>query len=319
MKNKFEKLVCCLVFCTSALFASESFIGDKIDEKLDVVYSYLQNDWIMGLSDGSSWKLMPIKEKRPQTWTEWWDQTEPKEWRLSDEFFFDPRDWRGRYTVKVYLAKDSVASGYDYILVNETTDQKVFAKFVPYGADFIPKIDYARRIKEQGEPISSTVLASYTFLDDVVTLEDKSIWKLHLVGKNSASFSEWWNGVEIDQPDDTFVSKLSDWKSTDKIDIYHAHFEDSELNQKYRVSKPQQEIYLLENRTRHKMAYANEMCFKDLLDGLQKHGESQHEKGYSSGFSEGYKKGYKDGQSKGFSDGVERGKKEAQKNNLFQE
>ncbi len=306
------------MFCSSALFA-DPILGDKIDEDLDVVYSYLQNDWIMGLSDGSSWKLMPLKEKRKQTWAEWWGQTEPKEWKLSDEFFFDPRDWRGRYTVQVYLAKDSVASGYDYILVNEYTNQKVFAKFVPYGADFIPKMEYARRIMESGEPVSSSVLAAYTFLDDVVTLEDKSIWKLNLIGKNSASLSEWWNGVEIDQPDTAFVSKLSEWKASDKIEIYHAHFDDSELNQKYRVSKALQEIYLLENKTRHKMAYANEMSFKDLLDGLQKHGDNQHEKGYSTGFSEGYKKGYKDGQSKGFSDGVERGKKEATKENRLYE
>lgn len=304
-----RKMICAILFCNAALFA-DAFVGDTIDEDLDVVYSYYQTDWIMGLSDGSSWKLMPLKEKRKQSWAEWWNQTEPKEWQLSDDFFFDPRDWRGRFTIQVHLAKDSLSSGYDYILVNEYTNQKVFAKFVPYGSDFVPKLEYAQRIKEHGEPVSSSVLSAYTFLEDVLTLEDKTIWKMNLVQKNSASLSEWWNNVEIDQPDPQFVSKLGDWKASDRIEIYHAHFNDTELHKKYRVSKPLYEIYLLENKTRNKMAYANEMSFRDLLDGLQKHGETQHEKGYSKGFSEGYNKGYTDGKAKGFTDGLEKAKKD---------
>lgn len=297
------------MFCGAALFA-EPFTGDKIDEDLDVVYSYLQNDWTMGLSDGSSWKLMPLKEKRKQTWAEWWNETEPKEWQLTEEYFFDPRDWKGRISVTVLLAKDSIASEYNYILMNEHTKQKVFAKYVPYGSDYVPKIEYARRIMEENAPSSSSILASYNFLEDVLTLEDKSIWKVQLISKNRATISQWWNGVEIDQPDSVFVSNLDEWKASDKIEIYHAHFDNSELNQKYHVSNRVQEIYLLENKTRRKMAYANEMAFKDLLDGLQKHGEHQYESGYSSGFSDGYRKGYTDGNTKGFADGVEKGKVE---------
>lgn len=304
---KFGKLRCTLLFCNAVLFANDTFVGDLIDEDLDVRYSYYQNEWTMELSDGSTWKLMPLKEKRKQTWAEWWNDSQPKEWQLSDAFFFDPRDWRGRYTVQVHLAKDSLARGYDYILVNENTDQKVFAKFVPFGSDFIPKVEYAQKIKQCAEPVATTVLNAYSFLDDVLTLDNKSIWKLYLTDRNSRSLSEWWNDVEIDQPDAPFISKLGDWRPTDKIEIYHAQFENSELNDKYRVSKPDQEIFLIENKTRQKMAYANEMAFKDLLDGLQKHGEEQYEKGISKGFSEGYNKGYKDGQTKGQSDGYKEG------------
>lgn len=323
MRKKLGKLVCTFIFCNAALFADQ-FVGEMIDEELDVIYSYYQNEWTMELSDGSTWKLMPQKEKRKQTWTEWFYQTEPKEWQLSDDFFFDPRDWRGRYTVEVHMAKDSLFSGYDYVIVNENNDQKVFAKFIPNGADFVPKIEYAQKIKNICEAVSTSVLSSYSFLDDVLTLDDKSIWKLHFVGTNSRTLSEWWNDVVIDQPDAPFISKLGDWKPSDKVEIYHAYFDNSELNEKYRVAKPDQEVFLLENKTRQKMAYASEMAFKDLLDGLQKHGEDQYQKGVSKGYSEGYNKGYKDGQakgqsdgykeghSKGFSDGFEKGKRENQ-------
>lgn len=309
MRKNFWKIVCCMLFCNVVLFA-DRFVGESIDERLDVVYSYYQNDWVMGLSDGSSWKLMPLKEKRKQTWTEWWNKVDPKEWSLSSEFFFDPRDWKGRFTIAVCEAKDSLAAGYNYILINQTTNQKVFAKYVPCGSDFIPKEEFALRITEKATPITSTLLSSYPFLENVIALEDKSIWKLYLRDMNSSSFSDWWNNVEIDQPDAVFLSKIGEWKNTDKIDIYHARFSDTELHQKYRVAKPLQEIFLLENKTRKKMAYATAVTFKDLLDGLQKHGDGLQEKGYSKGFSEGYNKGYKDGHSKGFADGVDSGKKE---------
>jgi len=280
-------LKCLFLFFSVSLFA-DPFLGEVIDRDLDVAYSYYRDDWTMGLSDGSAWKLLPLKEKRQKNWVEWWNQTEPKEWELSDEFFFDPRDWRGKYTIQVYLAKDSIASGFDYILVNENTQQKVFAKFIPHGSDIIPKVDYAKRITENVEPVSTSILASYILTDNVLVLENKSIWKLFPIDTNQRSFTEWWNGIEIDQPDEIFIYEFRDWKISDKIEIYRAHFDDSELSEKYKAKATHCEIYLLENKTRQKFAYAWDMPLGDLLEALNNNGWSQWQTGYSEGYFQGY-------------------------------
>jgi len=134
---KFWKFAWILAFGSINLFAS-TFLGKVVDQELEVVYSYYQDNWIMGLSDGSCWQLMPLKEKRKQTWTEWWKNNEPKEWELSDSYFFDPVNWMGKYKVSVYEANDSIATGYNFILVNEQNQQKIFAQFIAHGADLIP-------------------------------------------------------------------------------------------------------------------------------------------------------------------------------------
>lgn len=296
-----------MVLATMNLFA-DACIGKLVDQELEVSYSYRQNHWILGLSDGSCWQLMPLKEKRKQTWSEWWNKNEPKEWSLSDSFFFDPAGWLGSYKISVYEANDSIATGYNFILVNEQNQEKVFAQFVAHGADLVPKIEYAKTIIDFGSAIESKVLTTYQFVDDILVLDDKSSWKLNLLSETSRSFGQWWSGEEIDQPDEPFIGKLRDWSPFDEIAIYYAAFENTELLEKYHVSKREQEVYLIENLTTKKLAYASAVPFKNLLNMLDEHAEKQRRIGYSYGYSDGYGVGRRDGEKSGYQKGYRDGR-----------
>lgn len=299
----FLMLLCCVTL------SADHFLGDAIDKGLRITYSYSSDNWVMGLSDGSTWKLLPMPEKRGQTWGEWWNRATPKEWTLSDDYFFDPASW-GKVTVQVHHAKDTVARVYQHILVNEQTGQKVFAEYIPCGSQFIPKMEFARKIALSGDAQSARAVSTFSFLGDVLALEDCGIYHLHLTKENTQTWSQWWNNVEIDQPDPVFVSTLSDWKRGDVIEVYYAKFTDDALHQKYCVSKPDHEIYLLENRTNNKLAYASSIVFKEFLDAFENYIEVQANKAYEEGFSNGYRAGYQtDAYEEGFLQGVEAGLK----------
>lgn len=308
---KLLKFVWILAFGSMSLFASTSFLGKVVDDELEVMYSYYQDNWIMGLSDGSCWQLMPLKEKRKQSWTEWWKNNEPKEWELTDEFFFDPVNWMGKYKISVHEANDSIATGYSFILVNEQNQQKIFAQFIAHGADLIPKIEYAKTIIDRGDTEPSRILNKYHFVDDILVLDDKTSWKLNLLSENARSFSQWWNGEEIDQPDPSFVSTMQDWSPFDEILVHHAAFENKDLLAKYKVSKREQEVYLVENMTTNKLAYASSVAYKNLLEMLSEHAKNQRKLGYNRGYSDGYSVGKRDGESDGYQKGYRDGRSDA--------
>lgn len=303
---KLWKFTWVLAVISLNLFARE-FTGKQIDQELDVVFSYCQDDWIMGLSDGSCWQLLPLKEKRKQTWAEWWNECEPKEWELSEEFFFDPVNWVGKYKVSVFQAEDSVATGYNFILQNEQNQHKIFAQFVAHGADFIPKLEYAKAIMDRGESSESQVMDKFHFVDDILILDDKTSWKLNLMNNNTKTFSQWWNGEKIDTPDPSFVSNISEWSVFDQVVVHVAQFENKELFDKYSVPKRDQTAYLIENLTKEKFAYASEVSFNNLTVIFTEYASSQRKVGFNQGYSEGYSIGKRDGESTGYRKGYQDG------------
>lgn len=285
---------------------SEDFLGEVIDRGLDVRYSYYKDHWVIGLEDGSCWRLLPLKEKRKQTWGEWWSGENPKEWSLSDEFFFDPNSWNGRYQVCIYEAKDSVEKGYNFILANEQNGQKVFARFALNDSGFIPRIAYAKEILDRAESSSSCALKKYRFDEDILILKDCSTWQLVLQTENSRSFSQWWNGEKIDQPDPEFITKIKDWKPFDEIVKHRFCFDYEKLFEKYRVPKIDREVCLIENKTLQKFAYAKELSFKAFLEAFETYARKERERGYENGFLRG--------QNTGYSHGRQVGRKEMEKN-----
>jgi len=299
---KIWKYTCFFVLGTLPLLAA-SFVGKQVDQDLEVTYSYYQDNWVMGLSDGSSWQLLPLKEKRKQTWGEWWNGATPKDWELSDEFFFDRANWKGKYKISVYEASDSIATGYDFILVNSENQQKVFARFIPHGTDLIPKIEYAKTIIEQAKRSAARVLKSYGYIDNLLILDNQTSWKLNLLEEKYRSFSQWWNGEQIDQPDPEFVSKADEWKPFDQIVVYDIQFDNNLLFEKYHVSTRDQLVYLVENLSTGKLVYANSVTFNNLLHALEQHATDQYYLGYSLGYDRGYSDGNSDGYSRGYSKG----------------
>lgn len=292
-----------LFLLTSFNLFADSFIGDCIDINLEVVYSYYKDDWIMGLSDGSSWKLTPLKEKRKRTWTQWWYSDEPKEWQLSDDYVFDPYTWKGSYTIAVHEARDALSSSCQHILENQVTGQKVFAEYIPNGSHFVPRYEYAEQLISNSISSSTSISKTYPVLGNFLLLPDQSIWKVYLMENHEQSWSEWWNGIEVDQPDEMFVSNMDFWRSGDAIKIYHSQVDDSQLKQKYGVKKPNYEIVLIENKTRSKIAYAGSVSFQDFFDTFLLYSREEYSRGYSDGHDDGYSWGYDAGYTSGYAAG----------------
>ena len=295
------------VFALTTRLSADPFLGDQIESNLDVTYSYSHDQWVIGLGDGSCWKLKPLGERPPQSWSQWWNRQEPKEWQLPEEYFFDPSSWKTSFAVEVYRAAATVSKSYQHIIVNVQTGEKAFAEYIPCGSQFIPKIAFAEQVAQLGEPQESKAVNTYPFLGDVLALDNGTVWNLYLMGENQPSWAQWWSEVEIDQPDGLFITNLDDWSRDDRILIHHAKFTDDALHRKYGVSQPLYEVFLLENTTRGKIVYANALLFGEFLDTFEESIDEKANKAYLEGFSNGYEAGYHEGGEDGFQKGFDQG------------
>ncbi len=286
MKNFLRGIVAAILLCSTALVA-EPFVGRCVQADLEVVYSLDRGQWIMRLGDGSCWKLQPLRAKRKQSWHEWWNKTEPKEWELSEEFFFQPQYWEDTDKIQVYEAKDALFPNCRHLLVNQRTREKVFAELIPHGAEFVPTEDYARKVARSNPTVNSTVMQAYAAMGDFIILEDQSIWKLHCIRSKEGSWVNWWNGDVVGEPDQAFLSEIWDWKHKDKVRAYPVQFRDEQLYKKYKTPNPQDQIVLMENVTRGKMVYASPVQTFQFVHALQKQNEIARKQSYANGYKAG--------------------------------
>lgn len=312
-----SRLFVLLMILGTSLFGS-NFMGKEVERGLEVTYSYYEDEWILGLSDGSHWELMPLTEKRKQTWSEWWKNVDPQEWSLSDEFFFDQASWKGKYKISVYEATHSLKSNYDFILINEANQEKAFARFLPYGSQAIPKIGFAKGFFDGAKKTPTRISASDHILNnkDIVVLEDQTAWRLYLSTPNSRSFSQWWNGETIDQPDNEFISELNDWHTLDEIIVYRAQSNENSLFEKYKIAKKDQQIFLIENVATKKIAYAESIPLHHLIGLYQEQFKSAYDDGWREGHLQGLLEGERTGRLKGERSGWADGYTEGYENGL---
>lgn len=305
IKQLFKLLL--VVCASSSTLLADPFLGECIDSQLALSYSYYQKEWVIGLSDGSCWKVAPMKKKPQQSWSQWWSGSSPKEWDLPETYFFDPLSWKGGYTVSVYKARDAISPEHTHIIENEVTGQKVFARYTQSTEPLLPKNNYALNLIKNAELRSSELLNSYPFLGDIIILEDGTAWNLYFVKENSKTLEEWWNNTKIDQPDGEFLSSMNQWLPRDLIDVYIAQVDDATIQNKYGVTNPAYQAVLLNNRTTGKFAYASFVPLHQLLDRMRDYAQELSEQAFKDGSEKGYRNGYKDGNSQGFADGFRKG------------
>lgn|GEM_PF-3509751 len=303
-------LVLFTIFITASY--AENYLGERIDDSQRVVYSYYDNsDWTIGLEDGSSWRIHILKDKREKTWYEWWNEITPKEWDLEESFFFDPSDWSENNELSISRTTGNLYDDCAYILENHSTNQKAFAKFIPY--NFIPKMRFIEPFLEEPElnqaKISCTFQDCSSVLNNTLILEDDSCWVIFPFKENASSWSQWWKGEEVDQPDPEFVFESSNWCFNDSLKLYF-HEGDLDLIDKYQPNHSKFNrlgVYLIRNLSRSQVAYANKVPLSKLVKNFQTEKKREYQKGYNNGYDNGrlaenqleYDRGYTAGEKAG--------------------
>ncbi len=286
------------ILCVSFAYA-EDYKGEQLDNSQRIIFSCYDNDeWTLGLEDGSYWKINILKGKRKQTWYEWWSGNKPEEWSLDEKFFFEPGEWKENNALTVYRTSSNIFSNCSFVLENSMTNQKAFAEFVPFHSKYIPKLTYAEPFFSYPEGGASKV--SYRIgnrssnLKNIVILEDNTCWQIYPFSKNEASWGQWFRGEVVDQPDPNFVFKTTDWIFNDELQLYFQEG-DVRLAQKYEPAllKPttsKHGIYLFENLRTRQFAYAKKISVAELVQNYEIYAEDQRDQGYT----EGYRKGKSD-------------------------
>ncbi len=308
--------------------SKDLIIGPLIEETQHAVFNYYaNNEWIIGLEDGSFWRMQVLKSKRQQSWSEWWNNKIPMEWNLGDHFFFDPTEWKGAFSLSVMKADQKFFPRCGHILENKRTGQQAFAEFIPFGAEHIPSLAFAEKFFKcpYKEPtyLTTVLTQRHSCLDNVLVMGDDSVFEIFPFSQNSASWGQWFRGEAADQPDEAFVCESFQWKANDIMQIYFME-DDSFLHSKYvnpKTFKLQKGIFLIENKSKNLLAYAQKLSVSDLVDSFDKYAQQRWNNGYNSGFIEGktrkrseeeelrmnlekekrqsYEKGYRQGYSKG--------------------
>lgn len=286
--------------------------------------TYVKREWILWLDDGSYWLIKPM-EKRGQTWSEWFSSEEPKENQFDDSFYFDSTSWAKGAPIQVYEASSSVFSDYPYILNNVDTGGMAFAKIVCPNEQRLPKVEAA--VPFFNNPITDITTISKTLCGEIRSIfVQQECWKLFAVGKNEATWSEWWNNVAPEQPDEQFIWQAGDWRDEDPVQIYAMDW--PSCGAEYRKGCVLREAFLIENKRNGKLTYAMPIKVEALADLLLEHADRQYKNGYNEGHrvgkdeglqwadkqyryghDEGYKKGYDEGYRKGYDKGYDEGYK----------
>ena len=263
-----------------------------IHEPTKISFRYETDELILTLENQSCFLIKIMPTKRPQTWSEWWSNQTPMEWSLDESFFCDPTKWNMNANVQVSEASSTPYPGYEWVLVNLSNNQKVFAKAIPHSDRLLPKIQYIDYFLNQRPLKTTQLLTTEPLFDGVIILRDHSIFELQKLNYNSRSFWQWYNDEPIDQPDPCFIFNYTEWSPFDEIRIYSL---DDSADQNLGQNKWNKNLsYLIENLTRQQYAFASKVYMNDLIASYRKKIDQSYQDGFTTGYYKGYSKGIED-------------------------
>lgn len=286
-------------FLILSLFLNFFVFSDiVIPTQQTVILNYLSDEWIIALDDQSYWKLNPIPTKRRRTFCEWWHSSIPKEWLVTDEFIFDPQSWGNEFQVNVYETKQSIFLGYTHIIENTKTGQKVFAKFIPFGTESIPKLEYAKKLMNY-QICQSKIGINLCYIGNSISLDDETIWEFFPVKAKTQSWKQWWYNIRPVQPDKPFIFNSWEWVQGDQVNVYYYDAALTETHLKYDPKARKAGMYLIENASKNLLVYARPLTFAEFIAKQRAYTYAQERKAYNSGFGSGYWNGYNQGYNNG--------------------
>jgi len=269
-----------------------------LDFELKIKFIYEKEEPLISLENRTIFKIKKLVEKRSRTISEWWSDSTPQEWELDNSYFCDTKNWSKLSLISVYQIPDPLFKDYDFVLINESNQQKVFAKQLSLVEMNIPKIGFAEQFFSFPLGESSKISYIEKNQEKLVALENQTIWKINPINYNYRSLWQWMSGEELDQPDPTFIFNLSDWSVLDEIQIYKISDDDISTSHSYKYGR--YTCYLMENITKHHLAFIEPFSIQSLIKLLSKNVETAYANGHSAGYFLGYKTGYKDGKEAAF-------------------
>lgn len=271
-----------LLFIGLSRLAAFETLGQPIGMTQAIATSDLHEEWTICLEDGSCWDLLELDPNRKRTWGEWWNGIKPQEWNFDESFCCDPSSWRSREAIQIYEVRDEIFEGFKYIIENTSTGKKVFAKWIPFGAKLLPKLDFAKVFfsfpwKE------ARIESNQSMMNHAFIMDDGSIWLVSKVNKREPSWGNWWKGREIDQPDLPFLFELTEWKEGDPLQFYYlekTNISGSELKDKW--------LFLIQNKASNQLAYATPISVVEFANLYQQYSITAYNNGYENGYNAGY-------------------------------
>ena len=117
---------------------------------------------------------------------------------------------------------------------------------------------------------------------NILILEDHTIWHITVAEKMPGWFTCWWEGKEIVESDEQFVTSLSSWGINDSVQIYFCPIE-RPANSLYDRNRRNTVFHLVENLSKNEFAYCKPLTLLEL------------EHLYRIIVKESYREGYRDG------------------------
>jgi hypothetical protein len=265
------------IFLMISVFSFSAFTAENQEDSSDVhlleVNYFLENKRLLELDNQSLWELKTFKKKRSKTVWEWWKKVEPAEWSLDESYFFDIKNWKKDAVIQVSKVNKTLYPDFEYVLTHLETQEKVLAKPIPYASQPIPKIEYLLPMLEFPYKAPMCIWRNVFQVNNIILLEDGTFWKLSQFHPNVRSLTEWWYGVQIEQPDPCFVFYLSNWKISDVVQLYRYETETSK------------EVYAIENLTRGNFAYVTPISLDVLCDLYNSYALELYDDGYDDGYT----------------------------------
>ncbi|MGE3954917.1 MAG: hypothetical protein AB7F31_07025 [Parachlamydiales bacterium] len=258
----------------------------------------VEGEWVLLLDDTSCWELSPMKPKE-QSWSEWWHGVQPKQ--PDERFLVDLTEWKRGGEIGVYHEGQAPIAGFPYLLEHQPTGQLVYARLLPSDRIHLPKTAAAKAFQQNGAFSHHTIRKALDLQGErVLVLEDNTIWHLQKIRENSRTISQWWSGIELEQPDKPFLFSRSSWEVGDELGLTAYHWGSLGLATFYEATEGVGRYsYLLENPVTGEMAFATPLSTSDLVERLIRYAEERYNQGHSAGYSSGYSAGYNAGYNRG--------------------
>ncbi len=263
----------------------------------------VEGKWVLVLDDTSCWELSPMKPKE-QSWSDWWQGVEPAQ--PDERFIVDLAEWKRGGLIQVFHASHPPIEGFPYLLEHQISGQLIYARLLPADRMFVPKTAVAKTFQQMGASKGCTIRKALDLQGErLLVLNDDSIWQMQKVRENSRSISQWWGGVELEQPDKPFLFSRSNWTVGSALRVSAYHWGSLGLDGVYQAAEPTTWpcSYLMENPETGELAYTTPVTTHELVERMVKYAEER----YSQGHSAGYSSGYSAGRTAGYDDGLKAG------------
>jgi hypothetical protein len=165
------------------------------------------------------------------------------------------------------------------------------------------------------EPAGETALVTANVSmkeGNMVVLSDETVWVIFPVQKCKQTWSEWWNNIDPEQPEENFLFDQLSWKVGTNLQTHILHWNSNttEDMKKYNQKRLKECTHILENVATNEWAFARRLSLAETVNIFNKYAEEMYTEGHAKGYQKGKEVGYTVGKDEGKVIGFSLGKQE---------